>query len=220
MYYKAPKKSSSNISISRSTSASSSTTAITHISSRTPSGPMGAADLIMNKHANSQDSLYYICKRLLNRLEKVPGMKEFLNLAYLSAEESSEQQALSLSQKTTHFTNSVNDIPLKTINDSTHNLNDAINNNNNNNSSTTLNSLYSLNSPDYWSTTLLTFSAGILPAQISYDPVTPIWKLFQQGAPLCLIFNCLRPEESIEIITSDDLKFCKMNVYKFLSAFY
>ncbi|GMF56061.1 unnamed protein product, partial [[Candida] boidinii] len=167
MYYKAPKKSSSNISISRSTSASSSTTAITHISSRTPSGPMGAADLIMNKHANSQDSLYYICKRLLNRLEKVPGMKEFLNLAYLSAEESSEQQALSLSQKTTHFTNSVNDIPLKTINDSTHNLNDAINNNN---SSTTLNSLYSLNSPDYWSTTLLTFSAGILPAQISYDP--------------------------------------------------
>ncbi|OWB70646.1 guanyl-nucleotide exchange factor activity protein [[Candida] boidinii] len=218
MYYKAPKKSSSNISISRSTSASSSTTAITHITSRTPSGPMGAADLIMNKQATSQDSLYYICKRLLNRLEKVPGMKEFLNLAYLSAEESSEQQALSLSQKTTHFTNSVTDIPLKTINDSNHNLNDSTSNNNNLGSSTTLNSLYSLNSPDYWSTTLLTFSAGILPAQINYDPVTPIWKLFQQGAPLCIIFNCLKPEESIEIITSDDLKFCKMNVYKFLSA--
>ncbi|KAH3664717.1 hypothetical protein OGATHE_003532 [Ogataea polymorpha] len=70
----------------------------------------------------------------------------------------------------------------------------------------------------YWDSTLFTFSAGILPAQTSHDPVTPLLKLFQQGAPLCLIFNTLSPENKIELVLSDDIKVCKMSVYKFLSA--
>lgn len=69
-----------------------------------------------------------------------------------------------------------------------------------------------------WSSTLFTFSTGLLPAQIAYDPVTPISKLFRLGTPLCLIFNALKPENALDIVSSDDLKICKMNIYQFLSA--
>ena len=69
-----------------------------------------------------------------------------------------------------------------------------------------------------WSSTLFTFATGLLPAQIAYDPVTPISKLLKQGAPLCLLFNALKPENAIDIVSSDDMKICKMNIYQFLSA--
>ncbi|GMM30350.1 Rho family guanine nucleotide exchange factor [Martiniozyma asiatica (nom. inval.)] len=70
----------------------------------------------------------------------------------------------------------------------------------------------------HWTQALFTFASGILPAQISYDPVTPISALFRQGAPLCLIFNDLNPENAIEIVSSDDIKICKMSIYKFFLA--
>ncbi|CDK26858.1 unnamed protein product [Kuraishia capsulata CBS 1993] len=158
---------------------------------RTPSGPMVAAGLIMNKRADVNESLYYICQRLIAKLEKVPGMKAYLNLAFSSAEECSEQQAMLLSQRP--------------ASSSSHH-----------NSTSSLDSEISVRSK--WDRTMLTFSAGMLPAQINYDPVTPVWRLFQQGVPLCLIFNSLKPEHSIPLVSSDDLKVCKMNVYRFLSC--
>lgn len=70
----------------------------------------------------------------------------------------------------------------------------------------------------HWSSTLFTFAAGVLPEGMTHDPVTPVWNLFQQGAPLCLIFNAICPENTIDVVSSDDLKVCKMSVYQFLSA--
>ncbi|ODV95178.1 hypothetical protein PACTADRAFT_49926 [Pachysolen tannophilus NRRL Y-2460] len=68
------------------------------------------------------------------------------------------------------------------------------------------------------STNLYTFAAGRLPTKVSFDPVTVVWKLFQQGAPLCVIFNSLNLNNAgkIEIFTSTDLRICKKSVYDFL----
>ncbi|KAH3660111.1 hypothetical protein OGAPHI_007316 [Ogataea philodendri] len=156
--------------------------------SRTPSGPVASHHLIMNKQASHTESLYYISIRLLKRLAKVPGMGPYLELAYGSAEDCAEQQAIALSSSSR--------------------------------SQKRPDSGFRSSEPllGFWDSTLFTFSAGILPAQTSHDPVTPLMMLFQQGAPLCLIFNSLSPENKIELVSSDDLRVCKMSVYKFLSA--
>ncbi|ODV83005.1 hypothetical protein CANARDRAFT_178028 [[Candida] arabinofermentans NRRL YB-2248] len=153
----------------------------------------------MNKQASHSDSLYYVSLKLIERLNKIPGMKPYLELAFAKAEENAEQQAISLSAKNMK-------------------LNDQRKSGNSTNGNSGDSSSYPDQLLSGWNSTLFTFSAGILPAQIGYDPVTPLWKLFQQGAPLCLIFNTLSPENSIELVSSDDLKVCKMSVYKFLSA--
>ncbi|GME85603.1 unnamed protein product [Ambrosiozyma monospora] len=179
---------------SRAASRSNTMASTTSMGSRTPSGPMTAATMVMNKQANYQDSLYYIALATLKRLEKVPDMGPYLQLAFVKAEESSEQQAMALASK----------------------------DNKNNNSSESGSGSGSSRSSEpllgHWHNSLYTFAAGILPAQINYDPVTPLWKLFQQGAPLCLIFNCLSPENAIQLVSSDDLKTCKKSVYMFVSA--
>lgn len=67
---------------------------------------------------------------------------------------------------------------------------------------------------------IFTFTAGVLPATLSADPVTQIWKLFQQGAPLCLLFNTVYPQKEchLPVIPSEDLRICKKSVYDFLIA--
>lgn len=127
-------------------------------------------------------------------LAKIPGMEPYIELAYEQADEAAEQQALAIS--------SINE-----LSDSTH---DSIG------SSTDLNSgrhpLYK------WNKSLHTFATGLLPAQISYDPVTPIAKLFRQGAPLCLILNALNVESPIDIVNSDDMRVCKTSIYQFMTV--
>lgn len=68
------------------------------------------------------------------------------------------------------------------------------------------------------SNSIFTFTAGVLPANLSVDPVTQLWKLFQQGTPLCLIFNTVCPDNAIPLVRSDDLRMCKKAVYDFLIA--
>lgn len=54
---------------------------------------------VMNKPVTEQDSLYHICANVLKRLEALPQLKPFLQLAYQSSEVLSERQSLLLSQK-------------------------------------------------------------------------------------------------------------------------
>lgn len=167
---------------------------------------------------SSEDSLYYIALRLMNSLAKVPGMLPYIELAYTQADLASEKQAMTISSTLMdNATQSLkNDSPTSSTSTSSTSLSLS------NRSSTTTNSNPSNPSnPLYlsnWHESLFTFATGLLPAQISYDPVTPLSKLFKQGAPLCLLFNALKPENAIEFVSSDDLKICKMNVYQFLSA--
>lgn len=62
-----------------------------------------------------------------------------------------------------------------------------------------------------------TFSIGSLPPSKSKDPVTTLWKLFQMGAPLCIIFNAIKPQYKINVVSSDDIKVCKKSIYDFIS---
>ncbi|CAK7896865.1 cell division control protein 24 [[Candida] anglica] len=75
-------------------------------------------------------------------------------------------------------------------------------------------------SPSFNSNSIFTFTAGVLPATLSADPVTQIWKLFQQGSPLCLLFNTVYPQREchLPVIPSEDLRICKKSVYDFLIA--
>lgn len=63
-----------------------------------------------------------------------------------------------------------------------------------------------------------TFSIGSLPHSKSKDPVTTLWKLFQMGAPLCIIFNAIKPQYKINVVSSDDIKVCKKSIYDFISG--
>ncbi|XBW37590.1 hypothetical protein QEN19_003171 [Hanseniaspora menglaensis] len=63
-----------------------------------------------------------------------------------------------------------------------------------------------------------TFSFGSLPPSKERDPVTTLWKFFQMGAPMCIIFNAIKPQHKINIVSSDDLKICKKSVYDFISS--
>jgi cell division control protein 24 len=65
---------------------------------------------------------------------------------------------------------------------------------------------------------LLTFHAGVLPATVSCDPATQLWALFQQGSPLCVVFNLVKPTTPLSVISSDDLKTCKKSIYDFILA--
>lgn len=167
---------------------------------------------LLNKHVNASDSLYYICLTLKKRLEVVPQLKPYLNLAYSSAEVISENQALGLSQK--HRSSSSSGIT------SAHNSYSS-------QSNVRVSSFSTFSTLSDDSTTapttpapaaLLTFHAGVLPATVSCDPATQLWALFQQGSPLCVIFNLVKPENSLPVISSDDLKTCKKSIYDFILA--
>ncbi|QPG73778.1 hypothetical protein FOA43_001092 [Brettanomyces nanus] len=209
------------------------------LSSRTPSGPIGVASLAMNTRAVHGDSLYYVCLTLMKRLSAVPGMLPYIELAYTRAEENAEKQAIALSTINNNNNNSNNNnnnnsssASIVTANGNIAPIGGGIvvpgtsgftadRKSKLSIASSSRGSVSSRSSEAFmghWNSTLFTFAAGILPAQISYDPVTPIWNLFQQGAPLCLIFNAISPDNAIDVVSSDDLKVCKMSVYQFLSA--
>jgi len=38
------------------------------------------------------------------------------------------------------------------------------------------------------------------------------------GAPLCIIFNAIKPQYKINVVSSDELKICKKSIYDFISS--
>lgn len=70
----------------------------------------------------------------------------------------------------------------------------------------------------HWNNALKTFASGVLPRGIVHDPVTSLFNLFKLGAPFCLILNAVFVENPLDVVTSDDMKVCKMSIYKFLLA--
>lgn len=159
----------------------------------------------MNRASNAEDHLFYKCTYLLKEFSKIPGMEPYMANAILAAEKCAEQQALALLQQILQtegghdgFRASVGSggfsiyLDNSGVSQSGHNL--------------------------PFTNSIFTFTAGILPANLSLDPATQLWKLFQQGAPLCLLFNTIEPAHPIAITQSDDLRMCKKAVYDFLIA--
>lgn len=177
--------------------------------------------MLMNKQVTSNDSLYYICLKLKKRLETVSQLKPYLNLAYSSAEVLSENQALLLSQKSTTSSSSSNQHHSYNSSNGSNFRVSALSNfsSTSDDTSTNSNSASQLNSPTSSAPGLInTFCAGVLPATVNCDPVTQLWALFQQGSPLCVIFNMIKPAYSLPVISSDDLKTCKKSIYDFILA--
>lgn len=177
--------------------------------------------MLMNKQVNTSDSLYYICLRLKKRLESVSQLKPYLNLAYSSAEVLSENQALLLSQKSTTSSSSSNQHHSFNSSNGSNFRVSALSNfsSTSDDTSTNSNSTSQLNSPTSGAPGLInTFCAGVLPATVNCDPVTQLWALFQQGSPLCVIFNIIKPAYSLPVISSDDMKTCKKSIYDFILA--
>ncbi|CAI8504579.1 unnamed protein product [Pichia kudriavzevii] len=201
---------SSNTSVPSPNSSSPTTggpTSSANTPARVINSAMSTTSVLTNRTVNSNDSMYYICLRLMNSLAKIPGMLPYIELAYNQADAAAEQQAMAISSMESNEFLYRDDA---TINSSSLG---SIANTNTNVSSHSSHSFLSS-----WNSSLFTFASGLLPAQISYDPVTSISKLLRQGTPLCVMFNALKPENKIDIVSSDDLKICKMNIYQFLSA--
>lgn len=174
-------------------------------------GPMASLSLNFNKQSIALDHLNHQCSILKHKLQELEGMQPFLNLAFNSAEQCAEQQALALSQQMQHDNSrSANDYRAS-VGSTGFSIHSDSSNTSTVQAPTNLNKLLSTNN-------IFTFTAGVLPANISVDPATQLWKLFQQGAPLCLIFNILVPEHHIPVVGSDDLRICKKSVYDFLIA--
>lgn len=172
---------------------------------------------VMNKPVTEQDSLFHICANIRKRLEVLPQLKPFLQLAYQSSEVLSERQSLLLSQKQHQEllkSNGAN----RDSSDLAPTLRSS--------SISTATSLMSMEGISYTNSnpsatpnmedTLLTFSMGILPITMDCDPVTQLSQLFQQGAPLCILFNSVKPQFKLPVIASDDLKVCKKSIYDFI----
>lgn len=192
---------------------------------------------VMNAAVTEQDSLYYVCLNIKKRLESLPQLQPYLNLAYTSSELLSERQSLLLSQKqqqqlleqqkqnghsknsshrsissgysndgfmsntpTTMRSSSISNISFKdefTLDGITYSSNNGQN---------------SISMDD----TQLTYSMGILPISMDCDPVTQLSQLFQQGSPLCILFNTVKPQYKLPVVSSDDLKISKKTIYDFI----
>lgn len=187
------------------TISSNSVNSLSTTISRVPSGPLLQLNLSMNRSSNAEDHLFYKCSVLLKELAKIAGMEPFMAVAIQASEKCAEQQALALLQQLLQqdvgpdgFRASVGSggfsIYLDHSGASQTNANLPISN------------------------SIFTFTAGVLPASLTLDPVTQLWKLFQQGAPLCLLFNTIEPANPIPVTQSDDLRMCKKAVYDFLIA--
>ncbi|QLQ81723.1 hypothetical protein HG537_0F04840 [Torulaspora globosa] len=183
---------------------------------------------VMNASVTELDSLYYICTNVKTRLERLPQLHPYLNLAYASAEVLSERQSLFLSQKqqqqkisghqsvSSSFSGrdshpGANNIA-RTSSISNFSLKEDISLDSITYSSSQINSTSNPHMED----TLLTFSMGILPISMDCDPVTQLSQLFQQGSPLCIIFNALKPQFKLPVVSSDDIKICKKSIYDFI----
>lgn len=204
----------------------------------------------MNRQGSAQEHLYYQCEILKLKLAKVPGMAPFLSSSFNQAELCAEQQALALAQQLQYDAATGGNGGSRKSSSTNGNANNGIGSSSNANSagtsSKTLNgtggmvgdrgsvtsqnfSLHSDSSTNLFpspsaspssNNNVFTFTAGVLPATLSADPVTQIWKLFQQGAPLCLVFNAVYKQKEchLQVIPSDDLRICKKSVYDFLIA--
>lgn len=167
----------------------------------TPSAPVALNTLLMNSKGSAEKSLFYICVNLRKRLEKVPGLQQYLRIAYITATTTNEEQACALSQNPQRRLSLQNGSTL--ANGSTLSDLSGERRSDDNGFSAAYYNFY-------------TFASGMLPANVSCDPVTQIWKLFQQGAPLCVIYNSVNPNNQLPIVSADDLKICKRSVYDFL----
>lgn len=189
-------------------------------------------DNVMNTSVSPKDSLYFICLNVKKRLETATQLQPYLNLAYSSSELLSERQSLLLSQRQQQLLNNVststtptttristlstmsNNSILKENNmdfnmDNSSFSNSTLSNSNNGNFN---NNFMNFNMED----TMLTFSMGILPIFMDCDPVTQLSQLFQQGSPLCIIFNLVKPQFKLPVVSSDDLKICKKSIFDFI----
>ncbi|CCD26286.1 Rho family guanine nucleotide exchange factor CDC24 NDAI_0H01120 [Naumovozyma dairenensis CBS 421] len=213
---------------------------------------------VMNSIVTEKDSLYYICLQVKKRLEHLPQLQPYLNLAYSSSELLSERQSLQLSQKqqlySTHDSSVIANVinkenahrsvssmasynrdshDGKTISNATFRSSsisaNSLGGKDNDtfsldgithlNSSSNTNSLIHTDSNNYDNaneTNLLTYAMGILPISMDCDPVTQLSQLFQQGSPLCIIFNAVKPQFKLPVVSSDDLKICKKSIYDFI----
>ncbi|CAL9733993.1 cell division control protein 24 [Monosporozyma servazzii] len=164
---------------------------------------------VMNSSVTLRDSLYYICLNVKKRLDNIPQLQPYLNLAYSSSELLSERQSLLLSQRQQQLlqtNNTAMSATPTTSRISTLSTNSIIKDD------------FSLdsNNNNTMEDTLLTFSMGILPISMDCDPVTQLSQLFQQGSPLCIIFNLVKPQFKLPVVSSDDLKICKKSIYDFI----
>lgn len=168
-------------------------------------GPLNMANF--NKQSSPKDHLYYKSEALKARLQKIEGMGPFLDLAFNKAEKLCEQQSLSLAQEKN--TESMSRLSMSSV--SSHDSGTLVTNNTNRTSG-------SQGSNNSIGDSLLTFTAGVLPLNISVDSATQLWQLFQQGAPLCLIYNQISSEHKLAVVSSDDQRVCKKSVYEFIIA--
>lgn len=168
-------------------------------------GPLNMTNF--NKQSSPKDHLFYKSEALKRRLQKIDGMAPFLNLAFNKAEKLCEQQSLSLAQEKN--TESMSRLSMSSV--SSHGSGTLTTNNTNRTSG-------SQGSGNSLTDSLLTFTAGVLPLNISVDSATQLWQLFQQGAPLCLIFNEISSDHKLAVVSSDDQRVCKKSVYEFIIA--
>lgn len=160
-----------------------------------------------NKQSSPKDHLFYKCEALKQRLQKIEGMAPFLDMAFNKAEKLCEQQSLSLAQEKN--TESMSRLSMSSM--SSQGSGTLVTNNTNRTSG-------SQGSSNSISDSLLTFTAGVLPLNISVDSATQLWQLFQQGAPLCLLYNEISSDHKLAVVSSDDQRVCKKSVYEFIIA--
>ncbi|SSD60032.1 related to Cell division control protein 24 [Saccharomycodes ludwigii] len=210
----------------------------THSTISLPSFEMNNTSQLLNKRVTEKDSLYYICLIVKKRLEQLPLLKPYLNLAYSTAELLCERQALLLAQRKQQLHQSYDSITL--ISSSNSSFLQSPGNRISSVSSISMDSMDSekisttssnegafvMRSSSHSSSSnlssnkndLLTFSIGILPITTDCDPVTQLSNLFQQGSPLCIIFNAVKPQHKLTVVSSDDIKVCKKSIYDFICA--
>lgn len=184
-----------------------------------PSVSSNNTQQLMNRRVSEQDSLYHICINVKKRLESSPQLKPYLNLAYTNAEILSERQALLLSQQQQKQQQSGNGHQSIGSTFSSSTLNGKTTSQQYDRLSSISASSIGADDSDISTSSeenLLTFSMGILPISVDCDPVTQLSKLFQQGSPLCIIFNAVKPQHKLPVVSSDDLKICKKSIYDFI----
>ncbi|SCU82220.1 LAFA_0C09868g1_1 [Lachancea sp. 'fantastica'] len=173
---------------------------------------------LLNRRVTNEDSLYHICLTVKKRLEQLPQIKPYLNLAHASSELLSEKQALLLSQQqqlsNQRHSNAGSGVGNLSSSNGTKPLGDRRISAISNGSYSDDLDMSNLTIEE----TVVTFSMGILPITMDCDPVTQLAHLFQQGSPLCIIFNAVKPQFKLPVVSSDDQKICKKSIYDFILA--
>ncbi|SCU91134.1 LADA_0F08284g1_1 [Lachancea dasiensis] len=182
-----------------------------------PTSVTQSTQSLLNRRVSTEDSLYHICLTIRRRLELLPQIRPYINLAHASSELLSERQALLLSQKqqlSQQHRSVGSSISGTSGGHSAKHIYDRRISGASSNSYADDTEASSLSVEE----TVLTFSMGILPISMDCDPVTQLSHLFQQGSPLCIIFNAVKPQFKLPVVSSDDLKICKKSIYDFILA--